>query len=443
MSGAGWRGLPPDWPFDVRRLPFFYGWVIWALSTVGFVMSIPGQTMGMAVFTDTFIDAFGLSRTQLSLAYFIGTLGSATLLPRAGRLYDRMGARLTSAVAAALLGLVLLVLAGLDELVEALAGAAAAWPWYFAGVVLCYFGVRLAGQGVLTSASRNILLVWFERRRGLVSGARGILVTLAFSSAPLMLAALIERFGWRGALLALALACGVVFPLVAICLLRDSPESCGVRPDGYVPVTGEVVPEAPRGLVATLGEARRTPQFWLYSLGLGLHSLFVTAITFHIVALFAESGRGSAEAFGYFLPAAAVSVSVNLLASWLADGRRLQPFLAGMLLALAAGTVGLLALAHDWGYWLTVAGLGTGGGLWGVLANLAFIRHFGRPHLGEISGLNMTITVVGSAIGPVTFSLAQDLSGSFHAALYVCLALAGGLAAAALLLPLPEPELRP
>ena len=43
-------------------------------------MSIPGQTMGMAVFADAFMEAFGLSRTELSTAYLLGTTGSALFL---------------------------------------------------------------------------------------------------------------------------------------------------------------------------------------------------------------------------------------------------------------------------------------------------------------------------------------------------------------------------
>jgi len=47
------------WPFDPGRVPFFYGWVIWFFSTLGFLVSVPGQTMGMAVFTDYFIEGLG------------------------------------------------------------------------------------------------------------------------------------------------------------------------------------------------------------------------------------------------------------------------------------------------------------------------------------------------------------------------------------------------
>lgn len=88
-----------DWPFRAGRSPFYYGWVIAAVSTLGFIMSIPGQTMGMAVFADAFMEAFGLSRTELSTAYLLGTTGSALFLTRAGRLFDRRGVRARPAVA--------------------------------------------------------------------------------------------------------------------------------------------------------------------------------------------------------------------------------------------------------------------------------------------------------------------------------------------------------
>jgi OFA family oxalate/formate antiporter-like MFS transporter len=113
--------LPPRWPFDARKTPFFYGWVIWLFSTLGFLMSVPGQTMGMAVFTDPFMAAFDLSRTQLSFAYLCGTIGSAFFLTRAGRLYDRVGARLMVVGASVALGLLIAFISTIDWLGGAIA----------------------------------------------------------------------------------------------------------------------------------------------------------------------------------------------------------------------------------------------------------------------------------------------------------------------------------
>lgn len=79
-----------DWPFPAAKAPFFYGWVIAVASTLGFLFSVPVQTMGMAIFADSFIAVIGLSRTELSLAYMLGTIAHALLLTRAGRFMTTM-----------------------------------------------------------------------------------------------------------------------------------------------------------------------------------------------------------------------------------------------------------------------------------------------------------------------------------------------------------------
>ncbi|MFW6289211.1 MAG: MFS transporter, partial [Spirochaetota bacterium] len=79
-------------PFEPARFPFFYGWVLLGSGTIGLLMSAPGQTVGVSVFTDPLMEALGLTRSLLSLGYLVGTLASALLLSRAGRLYDRYGA---------------------------------------------------------------------------------------------------------------------------------------------------------------------------------------------------------------------------------------------------------------------------------------------------------------------------------------------------------------
>ena len=45
-----------------------------------FVMSAPGQTIGVSVFTESLLDATGLSRVEFSNAYLMGTLASGLLL---------------------------------------------------------------------------------------------------------------------------------------------------------------------------------------------------------------------------------------------------------------------------------------------------------------------------------------------------------------------------
>ena len=137
---------------------------------------------------------------------------------------------------------------------------------------------------------------------------------------------------------------------------------------------------------------------------------------------------------------ALVSTGVNLTASWLSDRLPLKPFLVLMLMAFMVGAAGLLRLENAWGYALLVVGFGAGGGVWGVLSNLSFVRFFGPAHLGEVSGLNTSVTVFASAIGPVLFSLSADSMGSYRSAAWLCLALLACLLLAAVVMPQAEPE---
>jgi cyanate permease len=388
--------------------------------------------MGMAVFTDHFIEVLGLTRTELSIAYLCGTVGSSLFLTTAGRWYDRYGGRFMITISSLALGLMVLFISMTDQLSQLIGGGA------FALILVGYFGVRFFGQGVLTSCSRNVLLHWFVKRRGLVSGIRGVFVSFGFSVAPLLISWLILTLDWRGALWAMAAIVGIAFSILAFIFIRDNPESVGLRPDGGLVsnpnkagLTAGVVSDAP---VKTLEQARRDPVFWIYSCSLGMHALFGTALTFHVVSIFSAAGRSKEEAFGYFFPSAVFSTVTNLIASWLVDKQQLKPFLVLMIVFFIFGAYGLLNLEEPWGFWLLAFGFGSGGGLWGVISNLAFIRFYGAINLGAISGLNTSLTVFASAVGPAAFSLGLDTMGSYNAAIKVCLALLLVLLVAALVI---------
>ena len=69
--------LRGDWPFPAGKISVFYGWIIAGISTFGFLFSVLGQTMSMAIFADAFIEVTGLSRTELSWAHMLGTIAIA------------------------------------------------------------------------------------------------------------------------------------------------------------------------------------------------------------------------------------------------------------------------------------------------------------------------------------------------------------------------------
>ena len=75
-----------------------------------------------------------------------------------------------------------------------------------------------------------MLVLWFVKRRGLVSGFQRVCLA-GFSIAPLLLAYLIVMFEWRGALWFMAIVV-VAYGLFAFVFVRDNPESVGLVADG-------------------------------------------------------------------------------------------------------------------------------------------------------------------------------------------------------------------
>ncbi|MEM1414493.1 MAG: MFS transporter [Myxococcota bacterium] len=407
--------LAPDVPFAPRRVPFYYGWVVVAAATLGVIFSIPGQTMGVSVFTDPLLAATGLGRSAFSLTYLIGTLGSAALLPRAGTLIDRYGVRPAAIVAALALGLVVLALSRSDRLGAGLGGLLGleASTGAFAVLAVLFVGLRFSGQGVLTLVSRTMLGRWFDRRRGRATSIMGLFVAFGFAYAPVLFDAWIGRRGWRGAWAEIGVSVAVAMSLIAFVFFREDPESAGLRLDGSDAPKEEVVERA-----MTRHEALRTRAFWVVTLGLALQGMVITGITFHVVDLGAEGGLTQSEAVSLFPPFAVVSTTTGFLAGWLADRVGVRPLL---LVLLAAESVGYVASAHlgeALGMALAAVGLGIAGGLFSVLMTVALPSLFGRRHLAAIGGASMTAVVAGSALGPLALALSRDLLGTYAPALY-------------------------
>ncbi|HJL20815.1 MAG TPA: MFS transporter [Polyangiaceae bacterium LLY-WYZ-15_(1-7)] len=410
--------LNPDRPFRPRRLPFFYGWVIVGVGTLGVLASIPGQTMGVSVFTDALIDATGLTRLQVANAYLAGTLLSGLTLPFGGARLDRLGARATAALAALALGATLLYLSHVDAIGDALGGGVPA----VLALVVGFFCLRFSGQGMLTMVSRTMLGKWFDRRRGLASGISGVFVSFGFGAAPLLFDAWIGRAGWRGAWREMALVVGLGMAALALLLYRDNPERCGLRMDGDPAATPEEEEARARTERAyTRGQALRTLAFWALTFAMATQALVITGITFHIVDLSASAGMDRSAAVAIFLPMSVVSTVVGLAGGALADRLPVRALLVTMMLAQGAA---VFACAHlDSLFWLAVAGFGISGGLFNPLGTVAYPRFFGRRHLGSIVGVEMMCLVVASALGPSLLAASREHLGTYLPALYGCLAL--------------------
>src|SRR5262247_1498962 len=98
MSAQGYsqlpRSRPPRATAEQKGSKIFYGWWIVLASGVGLAMCYgPIIVPTFGVFLKPLSQEFGWSRTQISLAFSLGTLGLALAAPFLGWLVDRFGAR--------------------------------------------------------------------------------------------------------------------------------------------------------------------------------------------------------------------------------------------------------------------------------------------------------------------------------------------------------------
>lgn len=408
-----------NFPFNINKSPIFYGWIIVIAGTLGILMSTPGQTIGVSVFTDSLIGVLNLERQTLTFAYFFGTLASGLLIPYVGKLYDRYGSRILAISAAVMLGVFLIYLSKINLIVGIFNNNTTA---SFILLVLGFYGIRFFGQGILTMVSRNMMMKWFEKRRGLVNSVSGIFVSFGFSAAPKLFNNLIEANNWSIAWFQLALIAIMVFPIIAMFLFRDNPEDCGTVRDGKnIKAAKTNSPKFKPDKQYTKKEAIRTYSFWVFTSVLFLNTMYITAVTFNITSVFSEAGFTNEKAVSIFVPAATIAVLFNLVCGYLSDKVRLKYILilnvAGMLLS----SFGVFLLSSSpLAYYGIILGNGISSGTFSILISIVWPRFYGTKNLGKISGFALSWTVYGSAIGPYFFSLSLKYFGSYNIAAITC-----------------------
>ena len=408
-----------------QKVPFFYGWVILVVATIGILVSAPGQTTGVSTFTDYLIENISINRDQISTAYMFGTIGSSFFLIWAGKIYDKYGARWVGMGTSLLLAFVLVLLSQSDRIIHMFVSKSSASYTFFsvAVLVLFFFMLRFSGQGVLTMISRNMLMKWFIARRGLVNGISSVFVSLGFSIAPLSFDMLIQGTSWRHAWLIMAVAIGIFFTLFVFLFFRDNPEDLDMVPDGEKHANKEHNVIIKPFKQFTLKEARKSLTLWLFSIPMAIYALYVTGYTFHLVSLFGEAGISREDALAIFIPISFISVSLSLVGGWISDRIKLVYLLYILLFGEILALFSLANIDQHICYYGFIIGSGMVSGMYNLLMAVTWPRYYGREHLGKITGFVMSLIVFGSALGPILFSLSLSQLGAYSYGVYVLLGL--------------------
>jgi MFS family permease len=386
----------------------FYGWwVTLALAIV--VLLSSGIRFTIGPFLKPVTADLGLDRGSFSLVVAASLLLYGAFMPVVGRLVDRFGARVVCAMG----GLVMAAALALTGRMTTL------WEFYLYYAVIGSLGLAATGH-VMGSV---MLARWFVRHRGVAMSSLGAASMAGL--AVLVPGAMwcILRYGWRASFVILGvISLAVTLPL-ALWVLRDNPESMGLRPDGAPDSSAAAAPGAAFVEHTAVADALRVPAFWLLTGGLFNCGFSMSLLSSHGVPMLTDHGfqpMTASSAIG-FLGMTAIGGGLGL--GLISDRWGRKPVLAAVYL-LRVAAFGMLFVVRDPRLLLVVAAIG-GVGMSGSLAmTLALTGDlFGRYSVGSLFGLIFLSHQAGAALGSWLGGALFEVTGGYGAAFAVAAAL--------------------
>jgi MFS family permease len=291
---------------------------------------------------------------------------------------------------------------------------------------------RALGQSALSVIALAIVGHWFVRRIDRAMAVFSVVMSVGFMLAFPAVGWLVQSYGWRSAWMSIGVALLIVLAPVGWLIVRRSPESVGLDPDG----TSSAPTQPLRG--HRWRDALSTPAFWVFAIGTALYGLVASGIGLFNESVLAERGFGPEVYYQTLVVTAMTALAGNGLGGWLAGRVALLRLLAVSLGVLAAGVFALplvtsLAQVMAW-----AIAMGLGGGLIMVLFFSVWPRVFGRRDLGVIQGAAQALTVLASALGPLLLAWCLAWTGSYRSVFLMLAVVIAIVAAASLFVRLPD-----
>jgi MFS family permease len=400
------------------RLPFFYGWIIVAVTFVTMAIGVTARTSFSLLFPPI-IEEFNWERGVTAGAFSFGFLVSGALSPLIGRMMDRFGPRAVMELGVVLMGSGLLLAPLTTE------------PWH----LYLTIGVLVGGGSVCLGYSGQSLYVpnWFVRRRGLAMGIAFAGVGIGSITMLPWVQHMIEQTGWRSACSAMGILVLVTLAPINL-LLRKRPEELGLEPDGdasakmSVRPVSNVVDPAWADIDWTLPRALRTARFWWLALGYfcGLYGWY--AVQVHQTKYLLDIGFNTGVAAWALGMVSLLGIPGQILLGHLSDRVGREWIWTASCLGFAICFAALIGLAHAPTLTLLYVMVAAQGALgYGVtsIMGAVVVEIFEGKHYGSIFGTLMLAALAGGAAGPLVTGILHDIYGDYTVAFMIGIGVSG------------------
>jgi MFS family permease len=402
-----------------RRLPFFYGWVVVAVTFVTMAIGVNART-AFSLLYPPILSEFGWERGVTAGAFSFGFVASGVVSPLIGKLMDRAGPRAVMELGVALMGGGML----LAPLTSA--------PWY----LYVTLGVMVGAGSVCLGYSGFSLFLpnWFVRRRGLAIGIAFAGVGIGSVTLLPWVQHMIEQGGWRTACTAMGLLILIALAPINL-LLRKRPEDLGLQPDGdaassasSAKAVSNILDPVWAGTEWTLARALRTARFWWIALGYFCGLYIWYAVQVHQTKFLLDIGFSASLAVWALGMVSLLGIPGQILLGHLSDRIGREAIWAISCAGFAICFAALIGLRYEPSLFLVYLMVVTQGvmgyGLTSVMGAVV-LEIFQGPHYGSIFGTLMLLALAGGAAGPWVTGLLFDLTGSYIIAFAIAIAVSG------------------
>ena len=401
---------------------WYYGWALVLTLGVTATVSYGILSYAFAVFITPMSAELGWSKARITGAFSAAQLVAGVTAIPLGRWVDRHGARGVM-TGGSLLATVLLVA---WSRVHSTAGFYAVWAL-----------LGVASAAVLYEPAFAIVAIWFRHDRGRALTLLTFIGGFASVVFVPLTTLLVERQGWRHALVSLAAIYAVLTIVPHALVLRRRPADIGLEPDGRAlgdadqsraPLLPDRSHHEPEMSVA-VRDAIRSRAFRWITVAFALSAITSTAISVHLVPLLRERGYSPGFAGAAMGMLGLMALPGRLVFTPL-GGRWSRATVTASIFALAAVAMGiLLASRGPIGVWMFVALFGAGFGAITPARAALVAETFGAKSYAAISGVLAFAISAARAVAPVGASLLYDASRGlpvtgYEAVLVVLLAFA-------------------
>ena len=391
-----------------------YGWVIVAAGALITCVAM-GAIFALPVYLQPIAQETGWSRAGISTAMTVCFLMMGVAGFGWGALSDRIGAR------PVVLGAGLLLAAGL---------IIASFATNLLVFQIAYGGIAGASVGAFFAPIIAATVGWFDKNRSLAVS----LVSIGGGVAPMVMTplatVLIGAYGWRTAMLAIAIG-AVIVVLAAGLLIRPAP----VREQPTEAASTGLAPQRNSAWAAL-----RTPQFAVLAATFFLCCAAHSGPIFHTVSYAEICGASALAAASIYSVEGVAGLFGRLIFGLLADRIGVKRVIVGGLLLQAVGIYSYIFVSGLGDFYVRALVLGMAyGGVMPLYAILAR-EYFSQGVMGTVLGAATMTSSIGMAFGPVGGGWLFDTFGTYHWLYIVSAAI--GVAAAGMALAFPKPPQR-